>query len=143
MRGWENVTPADLKRLQAHSVSLGSDPVNAPKGRSRYSAVPTTVCGMRFASKAEANGYLILKARCPRCVIYRQVRYPLINISPTKTGIPMWFTLDFVVRHSDPEHLARCVTYHDAKRGTRSREWARGRAAFEACYGVTVEEIEA
>lgn len=101
-------------------------------------ATPTEVDGIKFPSKTEARVYseLRLRAIAEKGTLYRQLRLPLWNLAPDPNKIPMRFTLDFMIVLPDGRRL--CV---DAKSGGRdNREWARGRAAFEACYRATVNE---
>ena len=105
----------------------------------------TKVDGVTFDSAMESRVYLRLRAECAAsgARLYRQVRFPLLNLAPGPHGRPLFFTPDFVV-------VARDGTWRvvDAKARTRSgrtlkgREWTRGKAAFEAWYVVAVEEAD-
>lgn len=99
----------------------------------------TAVDGIMFPSKAEAAVYSKLKlvAQAEKARLYRQVRFPLLNLAPNERGVPLSFTVDFVLVHPDNKREV-----FDAKRAWRNREWVRGKAAFEAEYNLQVKEIE-
>ena len=107
------------------------------KGAKRECAVCKTPA-RRFPSKTEARVYGRLVKDYGAENVYCQVRFPLLSIARTDAGIPMYFTLDFIVT----AHPLASKLYMDAKSGTRrSRDWARGRAAFEKMMGCKVQEI--
>jgi hypothetical protein len=106
-----------------------------PRIRRAWSnAKPTTVRGIKFPSKLEAAWFEhlcgIVKATGAR--LYRQVKFPLLDIGAEETGIPRYFCVDFVMRGGTGDRVI------DAK-GRESRDWSRGKAAFEAEYGIQVE----
>ena len=71
-------------------------------------------------------------------VLFRQVRLPLLSIAPESDDKPMYFSVDFAIVRGGKLH--RLI---DAKaKGRVSRDWRRGKAACEACYGITVEEVD-
>lgn len=115
--------------------------VGLAKGRSTFSAKQTT-CerGHRHRSKVEARvcARVYADAEQDGMTAYRDARLPLWALPPTDAGIPFYITIDFVVKDVSGR-IARLV---DAKSGRRSREWARGRAAAEATYGIKVEETD-
>lgn len=107
----------------------------------------TAACGMicavpgcggtpaRFASKWEAECWSKALALVqPGDKLHRQCTFPLLALPPDEDGTPMRFTVDFYLFR--PSGGSRAI---DAK-GRRSPEWARGKAAFEASYGIRVEE---
>ena len=105
--------------------------------RSWSNAKPVTVRGIKFPSKLEAAWWQHLSAVAAASGqrLYRQVRFPLLDIGGEDTGIPRYFSVDFVLRGG---HGDRVI---DAK-GRESREWARGKSAFEAEYGIQVEIVK-
>lgn len=109
--------------------------------RKGWSAAIPTPCasGHRHPSKMEARVCERLTAECGLLgeTLVRQVRLPLFALAPKSNGTAMYATVDFgIVRGG---RLARLV---DAKNPTRvSPEWARGAAAVQATYGITVEEV--
>jgi len=113
------------------------------RGKSKWNAKPTKVDGIRFDSKVEAHVYERLVRQYGKSRVYRQVRFPLLSIAPDSRRRPLYMTVDFVVKLQrfgidaidDMEVI-------DAKSGKRrSREWARGKAAFESTYGVQIMEV--
>lgn len=93
--------------------------------------------GLRHASKLEKRVYdrLVLQARHDGAILFRQVRFPLLSLAPTATGGPLAITVDFVLVRGEQWRVI------DAKpKRRKSCEWVRGKAAFEACYGVPIEE---
>lgn len=109
-------------------------PAPARIRRSWSNAKPTTVRGIKFPSKLEAAWFehLSALATATGARLYRQVKFPLLDISAEETGIPRYFCVDFVLRGGPGDRVI------DAK-GRESRDWARGKAAFEAEYGIQVE----
>lgn len=100
-------------------------------------ATPTEVDGIKFPSKTEARVYRRLRGELKAGErLYCQVRFPLLAIGPVERLRPLNFTVDFVIVQRDGTW--RVI---DAKTGRKSREWARGKAAFEATYNVKVEEV--
>ncbi len=117
----------------------------ATKGKSHYANVPTE-CGKRHrhASKTEAAVCGALHAEYEAqegngfFSIIQQPCFPLLIIATRENDRPLYFTPDFVVWSS-----GRMLRVIDAKSGRRrNREWARGKAAFEATYGIKVEEVD-
>lgn len=91
---------------------------------------------IRFPSKMEARVFQSLSANLqPGEQLYRQVRFPLLAVSPGKNQVPLYITIDFVVVGVGGTWRAI-----DAKSGRKSREWDRGKAAFEATYGIPLNE---
>jgi hypothetical protein len=135
--------PDHVKRLiRASERKSPPTPTNPPSSppvakRAWSNAKPTEVDGIRFPSKTEARVYRRLK---DELVVgerrYCQVRFPLLAIGPVEKLRPLNFTVDFVIVRRDGTW--RVI---DAKTRRVSREWARGKAAFEATYNVKVEEV--
>jgi hypothetical protein len=105
--------------------------------RSWSNAKPTTVRGIKFPSKLEAAWFEHLSALAiaTGARLYRQVKFPLLDIGAEETGIPRYFCVDFVLRGGPGDRVI------DAK-GRESRDWSRGKAAFEAEYGIQVEIVK-
>lgn len=140
------------RALSAHESFEGCAPVVAPmpengrvyvvapmpKIKRRWSnAKPVTVRGIKFPSKLEAAWWQHLStvAVASGQRLYRQVRFPLLDIGGEDTGIPRYFSVDFVLRGGPGDRVI------DAK-GRESRDWARGKSAFEAEYGIQVEIVK-
>ena len=148
------MSAADFRKLaKSGDISLrGKGKRNLPEhveSAARQAAKPrgsggvkTTVDGIKFPSKTEARVYAALKREYPATkgwILFRQVRYPLTNVAPNEKGVPLAITIDFELFH--PETGRRLLV--DAKcRRWKSREWVRGKAAFEARYGHRIEERE-
>lgn len=114
--------------------------VRPPSGirPSKWRAKPTVVNGIRFASMAEARAYESLVAihgRALRC----HPRFPLLAIDPDDKGRSLVFTPDFVVVKDG--RMERAIEYKPARSQARSRDYEIRRRAFEASYGIKVEEI--
>jgi len=108
-----------------------------PAKKKWSNAVPTEVDGIRFPSKTEAAVYRRLRHELEQGErLYCQVRFPLLAIGPVEKLRPLSFTVDFVIVQKDGTW--RVI---DAKTRRVSREWARGKAAFEATYNLKVEEV--
>jgi len=108
-------------------------------GRGHATAIPTTRDGIRFPSKTEARVYqrLALEARADRATLFRQVRLPLLSLAPDDRLRPLYLTIDFLLLY--PDGRVRAV---DAKaKRWKSRDWARGAAAFTAFYGTKIETV--
>jgi hypothetical protein len=105
--------------------------------RAWSNAKPTTVRGIKFPSKLEAAWFEHLSAiaTATGARLYRQVKFPLLDIGAEETGIPRYVCVDFVLRGGPGDRVI------DAK-GRESRDWSRGKAAFEAEYGIQVEIVK-
>lgn len=71
-RGWENITEADLRK-------------KSQPAKSKYRAVPTEAEGIRFASKREAERFLVLRNQQLEGLIINlelQPQYALTVINP-------------------------------------------------------------
>lgn len=110
--------------------------------RVKWSAAkPCVIGGRSFASKMEARVFERLSTECyarPGTRLFLHVRFPLLSLQPAPNGAAMTFCPDFVIVY--PDNQWRVV---DAKHPSRvSRDWKRGKAAFEAEYRVAVEEVQ-
>lgn len=83
-RGFENVTPAEMKRLMAQKQPRG-----AQVTRSKYGATPTTVDGIRFDSVKEAARYKELKLRQLAGEIYRIELQPRFELRVRNPDSPV------------------------------------------------------
>lgn len=108
----------------------------------KFRAVRTTVDGIEFDSKREANRYaelrLLEKAGEIRA-LRRQVAVPLIGRDgplKTRTGRQMKITVDFVY---EDRRLGWAVVYEDAK-GVPTRDYEVRRAVAQA-MGIEVVEV--
>lgn len=104
-------------------------------------AKPTEAHGIRFPSKLQARVYeRLAEALKPGQTLYCDVRFPLLSVFPgTKRRTPLYITVDFVVVASSIEWLV-----YDAKpKRRKSREWARGKAAFASFYRREIIEVNA
>lgn len=101
-------------------------PTDCSCGRRHGSRLEARVCAHVRVPLAAADGYLLLQ----------QIRLPAFTLAPRERGAAFYVTIDFGI-----VHRGRLVRLIDAK-GRRSRDWARGRAAIEASYGIKVEEID-
>jgi hypothetical protein len=114
-------------------------PFVAPK---KWSAAVQTTCplGHRHASKMEArvcnSVHRDLRAD-ERCFL--QVRWPLLAIGADPRGRPLYLTPDFTIVGAD-NRIRRVV---EAKGRRVSRDWIRGKMAFEATCGVKITETDA
>ncbi len=112
-----------------------------PTKRGGWGKAKRTVCAYahRHASKMEARvcERLTLECRATGDTLMQQVRLSLWNLRTDADGRPLTASIDFaVVREC---RLHRLI---DAKpKRWQSRDWRRGRAAVEACYGIKVEEV--
>lgn len=116
-------------------------------GQGRIKAKPTMVDGIRFPSLTQARVYqrvkLDLLEGWKLCL---DMRFPLISVMPV-CGRPKkgegYITIDFTIWQ--PCHfgweLVRAIDAKPKSRHARSRDWARGAAAFKATYGIEIEEM--
>ena len=123
----ETITPAQLRALAAK------------KSGRRWSSAKKKACAQGHAhpSKTEAAvcDRLHLEARVTEARVYTQVRLPLLALAPDANGRPLYLTIDFLVVRGFSKR------YIDAKAGRVSRDWRRGKAAFEVTYGP-IEEVD-
>ena len=111
------------------------------KAKRPWSSAKRTRCqeGHNHASKMEARvcDRLALLCRHWGYTLFQQVRLPLWNLAPGKLDRALVISIDFAI--VEDGRLRRLI---DAKSPTRvSRDWKRGAAAVEACYGIKVEEV--
>ena len=66
-------------------------------------------------------------------------RFPLLSLAPTENGRCLYFTPDFVV--VDQGKIGRVFESKPRDASMRSRDYEIRRRAFEATYGVKVEEL--
>lgn len=107
-------------------------------GRSKYHAVKTTVDGITFDSKREANRYLILKSMEEEGAIEdlrRQVRYELIPAFDVdgRHYRPVYYVADFVYRENGREVV------EDVK-GMRTDVYRLKSKLFARRYGMSIKE---
>ncbi len=112
--------------------------------KTTWSNAKPTVCriGHRHASQMEARVCGRLTQECDDFpglgTLYQQARIPLWTLAPGKNDRPLYLTVDFVIVKD-----GKMVRAIDAKaKGRISRDWRRGAAAFEATYGIKIEEVD-
>ena len=114
----------------------------APKGKSHYNAKPTDcLAGHHHPSKTEARVCEKLTQLTLETggTLFQQPRFPLLAIAADSKNRPLYFTPDFALWRA-----GKLWRVWDAKSGKRrNREWATKKAAFEATYGIKVEEVYA
>lgn len=118
-------------------VTAPAQPEEA-RGRKWSAAMPTNCArGHRHPSKLEARVCAEAHAigAAEGLEVLLQVRFPLLNLSTDDLGRVLYFTPDFTL-----VRFGKVVRVVEAKSRRVSRDWARGKRAFEACYGVKVEE---
>jgi len=101
----------------------------------KYRAVPVTIDGIRFASKAEARRYtdlLLMERGGAIRDLELQPRYPLV-VNGVKVGT---YVADF--RYVDE---AGRVVVEDVK-GVRTAVYRIKRLLMRALYGIEIEEVE-
>lgn len=126
---------------EARRLGVPERDLHGIKGRSHWNASPTIVDGIRFASKTEARVYRRLKAELNAGErLYCHVAMPLWSLAPRSNGRPHTLNVDFIlVRPQEGIGVWRAVDAKPTGR-RRSRDWARGAAAFEASYGIRIDE---
>ena len=103
----------------------------------------TVVDGIRFPSMMEARVYsrLRLLAKAEGATLFRQVRFPLFNLAPEEGSLlPHNISIDFVLVY--PDGRRRYIDAKPQRRQAKSRDWKRGKAAFEMCYQASIEETD-
>lgn len=152
---WEDFQkkfPVQAKKLMEDDAKRGrrSDvaPAAPAKGQSSFFAKPTQVLWqdgevVTLPSKTEARVAERLLKEYPSdqgYTVYRKVRFPLFSIQPRPGGTPHYLEIDFLVVKGN--EIVRAV---DAKRGKKSKDWARGKAAGDRVLlklGVRIEETD-
>lgn len=139
---------AELSGRRSHApdcalVRLALAPKPKPRGfrggGSRFATAQPTACALahRHPSKTEARVCDRLHAQLlPGERLVRQVRLPLIA-TPNPDGTLLAMTVDFGIVKD-----GRLVRLIDAKSGSASREWLRGKRALEASWHIPVEETD-
>lgn len=122
-RGWENYTPPSMAK---------------PSKLAKYRAQPTTIDGIRFDSKREANRYVDLCMQRDRGLISDlelQPQFPLSVVTPDGTKVIIGrYIADFRYRR-DGELIVE-----DAK-GFRGKElYVWKKKHVEAEYGIAIRE---
>ncbi len=123
--------------------------------RGKFSNAARTVGpdGIAHASKMEARVFERLRRELqPGERILRQIRMPLFSAASDARMRPLALTIDFAVlapNTQDPPNrlgpwhlLPNClgwVCWVEAKGRRKSRDWARGKAAFESTWGKIME----
>lgn len=107
-------------------------------GRSKYRATKTTVDGITFDSRKEANRYLVLKGMEEDGLIEdlrRQVRYELVPAFDVdgKHYRPVYYVADFVYTEDGKEVV------EDVK-GMRTDVYRLKSKLFARRYGMSVKE---
>lgn len=134
------VTKEELDALTARiAAARCSQQIPPAETLKRWSnAKPTQVGDITFPSKMEARVYeRLLRELTPGERLYRQVRVPLLASAPDDSGKPLNITVDFVIVTKN-----NTLRWIDAKGKRQSRDWRRGKAAFEAQYGPLEEVTE-
>lgn len=93
-----------------------------------------------FPSHLEAHvaaRLLAEEAATPGARLYRQVTIPLLTITPRTAGIPLRFTVDFLMVYPDGRRL-----YIEAKGKLRSRDFPIRFTAAQASIGQEIRIIE-
>lgn len=141
MRGWRDVTPSDIARLQARG--RGESVVQAPPKRSKYRNVKTEVDGLLFDSRREAEYWMLLRARQDLGEIRelrRQVDFPLLCpvalAAPGVNAQVSTYIADFT--YVDARDGSRHVV--DAK-GHKTREYLLKRKWLELQTNIVIEEV--
>ena len=134
--------PEHVKKLVREADAARPSKAKAPSSpapkRPWSNARATEVDGIRFPSKMEAAVFTRLRDELqPGERLYRQVRFPLLAVAPNDKGVPLAMTVDFVI--VSPTGW-RAIDAKPKRR--KSRDWVRGKAAFEATYNVKVEEVD-
>lgn len=102
--------------------------------------------GFTFDSETERRVYRRLRDEIaassePELRLFHKPRFNLWNLEPHPNGRPRTITPDFAIVRG----LATVVRVVDAKpreKRARSRDWARGKAALDACLApVRIEEL--
>ena len=147
---------AKLRRGEGVRPPGGFVGAAAPRKRPWSAAKKTVVDGRTFDSQMESRVYTRLKAELrPEEMLMSHVRMPILGEPPGKV---LFLTVDFAIlrENSAPGFICvqsaylpiRCgeltgwwVRWIEAKNPKRvSRDWVRGKAAFETCWGK-IEEV--
>lgn len=150
LRGWENVTQADLDRRQA-AKNAGAIVATEKEKKSKYRNVRFIIDGESFDSKKEGQYWIELKLREKAGLIVelkRQIAIPLLAPDMTTHGayMPGTFTLVQI-----SEYIADFV-YRDAATQQRHVVDAKGQRRRIAPYplkkkwlelqeGIVIEEV--
>lgn len=141
--GWEGLSEADVKRLGATMSA-------PPKPKSKYHAEPTTVDGIRFASKKEAKRYGELKLLEKAGEIWDlelQPKFPLVVAATTGTlmGAAKALAGTFVGRigeyRGDFSYLGRSGRVVEDVKGFKTPLYKWKKKHVEIQYGLTIVEV--
>jgi len=124
-RGWEDFVPPS----QA-----------VPARKSKYGAEPTTVDGLRFASKREAARYRVLKLRMQAREIRNLQCQPIFALK-TINGVEVaQYVADFEYDEIGPLGWGDWVHVVEDVKGARTDVYKLKKRWFEKQYGITIRE---
>lgn len=135
------MTPLRLSDLPTHNITALRDSP-APRQRRKYGNKPTTIDGIRFDSRAEANRWLALRMLERAGEIRdlrRQVRFELIPAQVTPSGLkvrPMFYVADFVYVDESGQ------TVVEDPKGCSTAEWVLKRKLMLFRHGIWVVEVK-
>ncbi len=128
--GWERFTPTAL--------------VSTTPKRAKYGAVRTTVDGIAFDSKREADRYQELKLEQTAGAITDlelQPQFPLHVTTPEGTMVVIGrYIADFRYRRWDPIHACRGPLIVEDAKGVRTEAYKLKKRHVETEYGVVIRE---
>ena len=128
----DRMSAAEYRKMLSEAKGAGKNWGTATQAK-------RTVCGgyHSHASKMEARVCDRLRGEIQDGErLIQQARVPLWSIAPEIGDRPHYLSVDFIIVRDGKMHRAI-----DAKSPTRvSRDWKRGALAFEACYGIKIEE---
>lgn len=118
---------ARVEKKPARGSRFSNQPTACARGHGHPSKVEARVCDRVYAEVLPGNR------------VFRGPRIPCFATAPDESDRAHVVQPDFVV--ADLE--GQVVRVIDAKKGTRSRDWRRGKALLKTELGVPIEEIEA
>jgi len=131
-----DLSPETQARLKARGLPIG-------KGRSHYNVAAKdkrTVDGIVFGSMLEARVYEFLRVHPAHIKLVTHARVPLWSSAPLCGKLTSYISVDFLYIAFDRGEWKICRAIDAKPKRRRSRDWKRGKDAFEASYGVKLEE---
>lgn len=138
---------AELARSGAPGPAAQTAPASSAASRPHPRGRVCSEDGIRFGSATELRVYRRLRGELaaaaePDVRLFCHVKFPLWNLAPHPNGRPRTLEVDFAIVRGT--RLVRVIDAKPTEKSARSRDWARGAAAFAACYSpLAIEECSA
>jgi hypothetical protein len=147
--GWEGVSAGDIARMNRAKTGGPSAPLAPAPKRAKYRNTRTTVQGLVFASKKEADRYLYLHALQQLGAIHLlalQTRWEIYVDRPEGRRHIAWWLSDFDYWLPPTEGQPAAHVIEDTKggtgrKGTRTDVYQLKKKLVEAIHGIVIREL--